>query len=251
MDLAICKYCGKELFWDEARRADNGRMIPIDKETNQPHNCPNKFFKCNHCGKELFWDEARRADNGKIRPVEKETNELHNCPNKFFKCRLCGMELYWDESRRSKPLWQSERSDKDALSPSGKMIPIEKETNEPHHCPKDDRIFNCSECNTEFRWAKAPNGEGRPHTLDGKIHDCRNLWDDQGNFIPEIDEIDRQAWEIEYREGDDDYELDYYEPEVEPADEVGELYTEENDDEPHDDYRGDTNRPEDKLDDED
>ena len=32
--------CGKELTWDKTRKSDGGKMIPIEKATNEPHNCP-------------------------------------------------------------------------------------------------------------------------------------------------------------------------------------------------------------------
>ena len=39
--MTECQYgCGKELIWDKSRRSDSGKMIPIEKATNEPHNCP-------------------------------------------------------------------------------------------------------------------------------------------------------------------------------------------------------------------
>ena len=39
--MTECQYgCGKELIWDKNRRSDSGKMIPIEKATNEPHNCP-------------------------------------------------------------------------------------------------------------------------------------------------------------------------------------------------------------------
>ena len=36
--------CGKELIWDKARLSQSGKMIPIEKGTNEPHNCPNSPY---------------------------------------------------------------------------------------------------------------------------------------------------------------------------------------------------------------
>ena len=43
--MTECQYgCGKELIWDKSRRSDSGKMIPIEKATNEPHNCPNSPY---------------------------------------------------------------------------------------------------------------------------------------------------------------------------------------------------------------
>ena len=39
--MTQCQYgCGKELTWDKSRKSESGKMIPIEKATNEPHNCP-------------------------------------------------------------------------------------------------------------------------------------------------------------------------------------------------------------------
>ena len=46
--MTECQYgCGKELTWDKSRKSDSGKMIPIEKATNEPHNCPNSPYNCN------------------------------------------------------------------------------------------------------------------------------------------------------------------------------------------------------------
>ena len=43
--MTECQYgCGKELIWDTARLSQSGKMIPIEKGTNEPHNCPNSPY---------------------------------------------------------------------------------------------------------------------------------------------------------------------------------------------------------------
>jgi len=36
--------CGKELTWDKTRKSDGGKMIPIEKATNEPHQCPKSTY---------------------------------------------------------------------------------------------------------------------------------------------------------------------------------------------------------------
>ena len=39
--MTLCRNgCGKELTWDKSRKSESGKMIPIEKATNEPHNCP-------------------------------------------------------------------------------------------------------------------------------------------------------------------------------------------------------------------
>ena len=40
--MTLCRNgCGKELTWDKTRKNSDGtKMIPIEKATNEPHNCP-------------------------------------------------------------------------------------------------------------------------------------------------------------------------------------------------------------------
>lgn len=43
--MTECQYgCGKELTWDKSRKSESGKMIPIEKATNEPHNCPNSPY---------------------------------------------------------------------------------------------------------------------------------------------------------------------------------------------------------------
>ena len=209
-----------ELFWDENKKSASGKFIPIERETKEPHSCSIRTSNCNLCGMELIWDKSLRSDTGKIRPAEAETGESHYCPERTFNCKTCGKELIWNKSLRSD---------------TDKLIPAEKETNEAHYCPNKGP-WKCGNCGAEYVWARAPNGKSRPHS-GGKIHDCLGRWDNQGNDIPQPD-----AWDIadmqekEGKEQDSDDDM--------PNDDGGaDQYTEEGDDAPDDDYRGDTNRP--------
>ena len=43
--MTECQFgCGKELVWDKSRKYTTGKMIPIEKATNEPHNCPNSPY---------------------------------------------------------------------------------------------------------------------------------------------------------------------------------------------------------------
>ena len=49
--MTECQYgCGKDLTWDKSRRSDSGKMIPIEKATNEPHNCPNSPYNKSKSG---------------------------------------------------------------------------------------------------------------------------------------------------------------------------------------------------------
>ena len=43
--MTLCRNgCGKELTWDKSRKSESGKMIPIEKATNEPHQCPKSTF---------------------------------------------------------------------------------------------------------------------------------------------------------------------------------------------------------------
>ena len=49
--MTQCQYgCGKELTWDRNRKSDTGKMIPIEKATNEPHNCPKSPYNMKKAG---------------------------------------------------------------------------------------------------------------------------------------------------------------------------------------------------------
>jgi hypothetical protein len=35
-----CKRCGAGIYWDPARKTESGKWVPIDEETDEPHDCP-------------------------------------------------------------------------------------------------------------------------------------------------------------------------------------------------------------------
>jgi hypothetical protein len=42
--MPACKYCGKRIYFDSAFKSESGKFIPIDDETDEPHNCPNNPY---------------------------------------------------------------------------------------------------------------------------------------------------------------------------------------------------------------
>lgn len=39
-----CKLCGASIYWDSSRRTENGKWIPIDKESGESHDCPESDY---------------------------------------------------------------------------------------------------------------------------------------------------------------------------------------------------------------
>jgi hypothetical protein len=37
--------CGEEIYFDDDKKSANGKWIPIDVVTNEPHNCSKSSFK--------------------------------------------------------------------------------------------------------------------------------------------------------------------------------------------------------------
>ena len=45
-----CKRCGAPMYWDSSRRTENGKWIPIDRETGEPHDCPESDYNSGGSG---------------------------------------------------------------------------------------------------------------------------------------------------------------------------------------------------------
>lgn len=77
---------------------------------------------CNKCGiTPICFDPNKRNENGVFIPL----GQIHPCPiSKPFACTYCGKTIYLD---------------KKILSPSGKRIPLDFQTEDYHNCPKKDR----------------------------------------------------------------------------------------------------------------
>jgi predicted nucleic acid-binding Zn ribbon protein len=103
---SFCYSCGKPIKFDNEYISERtGKKIPLDAETNEPHNC-----------------RVRRSQQGQqqsqrqqppAQQQEKQQMRYHLC-NKG-----CGQEIYFDANTKSQ---------------SGKYVPLDKETGTPHQC---------------------------------------------------------------------------------------------------------------------
>ena len=105
---SFCYSCGKPIKFDnEYINERTGKKIPLDAETNEPHNCPvrrsqheqqqsqpshlqqpsqqqeyqeRRYHQCNKgCGQEIYFDANSKTQSGKFIPLDKETGLPHQC----------------------------------------------------------------------------------------------------------------------------------------------------------------------------
>jgi hypothetical protein len=99
-----CKLCSKPIKFDDKHVSHRtGRKIPLDVDTEEPHDCPvwkgtqqyqpqpqqpqqqqpekqRRYYQCNKgCGQFIYFHESQRTENGKWMPLEKKTGEPHLC----------------------------------------------------------------------------------------------------------------------------------------------------------------------------
>ena len=48
--MPLCKRCGVGIYWDPARKTESGKWVPIDEETDEPHDCPESDWKSGGSG---------------------------------------------------------------------------------------------------------------------------------------------------------------------------------------------------------
>jgi hypothetical protein len=72
-----------------------GKKIPLDPDTNEPHDCPvlrdqpqqqqgqqtqMRYHQCNKgCGNEIYFDANNKSQSGKFIPLDKQTGLPHQC----------------------------------------------------------------------------------------------------------------------------------------------------------------------------
>ncbi|MGB7955585.1 MAG: hypothetical protein WCF23_16540 [Candidatus Nitrosopolaris sp.] len=61
--MTYCKYCDEPLKFHEHHISDSGKKIPLDRDTGEPHNCPerpssNYTIECKYCDEEIYFDEG-------------------------------------------------------------------------------------------------------------------------------------------------------------------------------------------------
>ena len=100
----VCRLCNKPITFDNKHISQRtGKKIPLDIETNEPHDCPARR------------DQPQQQQRGQQpqQSYQQQQRHYHQC-NKG-----CGQEIYFDANNKSQ---------------SGKFIPLDKDTGLPHQC---------------------------------------------------------------------------------------------------------------------
>ena len=104
MSSLSCKLCAQQITFDNKHISKRpGKKIPLDIETNEPHDCPvrreqrqqqsqlpyhpqqqqhqeKRYFQCNKgCGQEIYFDSNNKSQSGKFIPLDKDTGLPHVC----------------------------------------------------------------------------------------------------------------------------------------------------------------------------
>jgi hypothetical protein len=95
----LCRQCNQPITFDNKHISQRtGKKIPLDIETNEPHDCPvrrdqpqqqrqqsyqqqeRRYLQCNKgCGQEIYFDANSKSQSGKYIPLDKDTGEPHQC----------------------------------------------------------------------------------------------------------------------------------------------------------------------------
>jgi hypothetical protein len=86
----VCSLCNKPITFDNKHISQRtGKKIPLDIETNEPHDCPARrdqpqqqrhYHQCNKgCGQEIYFDANNKSQSGKFIPLDKDTGLPHQC----------------------------------------------------------------------------------------------------------------------------------------------------------------------------
>jgi hypothetical protein len=96
MSSLSCRLCGEPIkFSDKHVSQKTGKKIPLDVDTEQPHDCPvrrdqpqqgqqsqqqRRYHQCNKgCGQEIYFDANNKSQSGKWIPLDKDTGLPHQC----------------------------------------------------------------------------------------------------------------------------------------------------------------------------
>ena len=82
-----CWNCGEEItFSDEWISERTGKKIPLDPDTEEPHDCiayssdPDyRYVECYNCGEDIFFDNEHISKNGKKIPLSRQSKKPHRC----------------------------------------------------------------------------------------------------------------------------------------------------------------------------
>jgi hypothetical protein len=95
----LCRQCNQPITFDNKHISQRtGKKIPLDIETNEPHDCParrdqpqqqgqeqqtqqRRYLQCNKgCGQEIYFDVNTKSQSGNWIPIDKDTGTTHQCP---------------------------------------------------------------------------------------------------------------------------------------------------------------------------
>jgi hypothetical protein len=99
MSSLSCRLCGQPITFDNKHVSQRtGKKIPLDPESNEPHDCPvrrdqplqegqpqqqmqqRRYLQCNKgCGQEIYFDENSKSQSAKFIPLDKDTGLPHQC----------------------------------------------------------------------------------------------------------------------------------------------------------------------------
>lgn len=133
--MVSCKRCGDPIRFDDDVVSDRtGKRIPLDEDSDEPHNCrESEYFdnkstiECHYCQSEIVFDVDYVTESGKKIPLDPETWKPHDCvprrrATSKATCWTCKAKIYFDPAQISEI--------------NKKMIPMEVETGERHKCSK-------------------------------------------------------------------------------------------------------------------
>jgi hypothetical protein len=104
MSRLACRQCGQPITFDDKHISQRtGKKIPLDVETNEPHDC-----------------QVRR-DQQQQQQGQQSQQQQQIQQRRYYQCNKgCGQEIYFDANH--------------SKSQSGKWIPLSKDTGQPHQC---------------------------------------------------------------------------------------------------------------------
>jgi hypothetical protein len=99
MSSLACRQCQNPIKFDDRHISQRtGKKIPLDVETNEPHDCQARnngqhqqqvqqsqqmqrhYLQCNKgCGHEIYFDANNKSQSGKWIPLDKDTGQPHQC----------------------------------------------------------------------------------------------------------------------------------------------------------------------------
>jgi hypothetical protein len=104
MSSLSCRLCGQPIKFDKKWVSERtGKRIPLDPGTNEPHDCPVRRDQ----------PQQQQLQGQPQQSYQQQQRRYHPC-NKG-----CGQEIYFDVNSKSQ---------------SGKFIPLDKDTGQPHQC---------------------------------------------------------------------------------------------------------------------